>query len=326
MGALKQDQFSVAQVLPHNLTGAVAPIRFRNYWRSLIHQGWAVATAYLSLLKLRSATLNSLSALMGVFLATGSGISWATAAISVISVWLVAAGSGALNSYLDRDIDRVMHRTSRRSLPFGVIQPAEKALYVGILLVIGGLTVSVVWLNLMATLFIGSGAVIYIFVYTIWLKRRTPWSVVVGGLAGSCALLAGWFSVATSFSLIPLFFVIFIFLWTPGHFWGLAIRTKDDSQRANIPTLATTYGEKMASKWAALSNIVLIPLSIIPYTLGIMGQAYLLISLIMGLIVLTANIRLYFTPTAQKAWTVFKISSPYLVFVYLAVAIDVLLK
>ena len=294
-------------------------------WKRLIYEAGTTIASYVALLKPRSATLNALSALMGVFLAAGSSIPWSTASISIISVWLVAAGSGAVNSYFDRDIDKVMHRTSRRPLPFGIIEPAEKALYTGVALIIIGLLISVVWLNLLTTLFITSGAAIYIFVYTMWLKRRTPWSVVIGGLAGSCALLAGWFSVTTSFGLSPLLFSIFIFLWTPGHFWGLAIRTKDDSERANIPTLATVSGERLASKWAALSNIAVVPLSIIPYALGILGEIYLFISLIIGLIVLIPNIRLYFVPTVQTAWTVFRISSPYLVIVYLAVAVDILL-
>ncbi len=322
---MKQNLFTLAQPLSRHLDDADVATSFSSFWKSFRHQVWAKVTVYISLLKVRSATLNSLSALMGVFLAAGSGISWVIASVAVISVWLVAAGCGALNSYLDRDIDKVMHRTSRRPLPFGVIKSVEKALYAGIFLIAIGLIASAVWLNLLATLFIALGATIYILVYTMWLKRKTPWSVVIGGLAGSCALLAGWFSVTTSFGLLPLFLAIFVFLWTPGHFWGLAIRSKDDSQRANIPTLPTIYGEKTASKWTALSNIILIPLSIIPYALGIMGEAYLFISLIIGLIVLIANMRLYFTPTAQKAWTVFKISSPYLVIVYIAVAIDIFL-
>jgi protoheme IX farnesyltransferase len=262
---------------------------------------------------------------VGVLLAAGSGIPWGMASIVIISVWLAAAGSGALNSYLDRDIDEVMYRTSRRPLPLGRIRPAEKALYAGILLAIIGLIISAVWLNLLATLFIALGAAVYIFVYTMWLKRKTPWSIVIGGLAGSCALLAGWFSVTTSFSLPPLLFSIFIFLWTPGHFWGLAIMTKDDSERASIPNLPTIYGERVTAQWAALANIALVPFSIIPYVLGILSEVYLFISVIVGLIVLVANTKLYFAPTAQRAWTVFKLSSPYLAIVYIAVAIDILL-
>ena len=324
--ALKQNQFSLVQPLPHNFPSADVSTHVRSYWKSLIYRVWATAAAYMSLLKLRSATLNSLSALMGMLLAAGSGISWSMASSLIISVWLVAAGSGALNSYLDRDIDKVMHRTSRRPLPFGRIKPAEKALYTGMLLVSAGLIISSVWLSWLATLFIALGAVIYIFVYTMWLKRKTPWGIVIGGLAGSCALLAGWASVTASFSLSPLLFSVFIFLWTPGHFWGLAIRTKDDCERANLPTLPTIYGERVASKWAALSNIVLLPLSTIPYILGMLGEPYLFISLVGGLIVLAVNIKLYLTPTPQNAWTAFKLSSPYLAIVYLAVAVDIFLR
>ncbi|MFQ5925285.1 MAG: heme o synthase [Dehalococcoidia bacterium] len=294
----------------------------------LNYRAWTTVAAYISLLKLRTVALNILSALTGVFLAVlavGSGIPWNTASILIISGGLVAAGSGAINSYLDRDIDEVMQRTSRRPLPSGRIKPAKKALYIGIFLVILGLIIAVVGLNLMTTLFIALGATIYIFIYTMWLKRKTPWSVVVGGLAGSCALLAGWSSVTTSFGLPALLFSIFVLLWTPGHFWGLAIRNKDDSERASIPTLPTIYGERIAAKWAASSSMALVPFSIIPYALGILGEAYLIISLSVGLIVLIPNIRLYFAPTAQKAWTVFKLSSPYLAIVYLAVAIDILL-
>ncbi len=325
MKTLKPPQLSIGQLWPHNLNDAGVLTGFHSRRKSLVHRVGATAAAYLSLLKLRSATLNSLSALMGMLLATGSGIPWGTASILFTSVWLVAAGSGALNSYLDRDIDRVMHRTSQRPLPLGSIKPAEKARNAGMFLVIIGMIMAAVGLNLLTTLFIALGAAIYILVYTRWLKRKTPWSVVIGGLAGSCALLAGWFSVTTHFGLVPLLLSIFIFLWTPGHFWGLAIKTEDDSQRAGIPTLPTTYGERKAARWTALANLVLIPLSIVPYALGLLGEAYLLIALISGLIVLTANIKLYITPTAQKAWMAFKLSSPYLAVVYLAIAVDVLL-
>ena len=322
---MKRNQLSLAQPLPHTSTSAYVPANFWGDIKGLSQRVGTTVAAYIALLKLPSAALNSLSALVGVLLAAGSGIPWNTTFILIMSVGLAAAGSGVLNSYLDRDIDRVMQRTSQRPLPFGRIKPAEKALYTGILLVVIGLIISAVWLNLLTTLFIALGAAIYIFVYTMWLKRKTPWSVVIGGLAGSCALLAGWFSVTTVFGLSPLLFGIFVFLWTPGHFWGLAIRTKDDSEQANIPTLPTIYGERTASRWTALSNIVLVPLSIIPYALGILGEAYLFMSLGAGLIILIPNIKLYFAPTAQRAWTAFKLSSLYLTIVYLAMAIDILL-
>ena len=323
LGDRNLKQFSLAEPLSQALLDA--DVSIGSYLKRRFLYRWATVTAYLALPKIRSATLNSLSALLGVLLAAGSSVPWGTAAVLAASVWLAAAGAGAINSYLDRDIDRVMQRTSHRPLPLGVIQPAERALYAGVSLTLTGLLIAALWLNLMATLFIALGAGAYIFVYTLWLKRKTPWSIIIGGLAGSCALLAGWFSVTNSFSLFPLLFSIFIFLWTPGHFWGLAIRTKEDSELANIPTLATRYGEKTATKWASFLNIILIPISAIPYLLGMLGEIYLITSITIGLVILFPNIKLFFTPTRQRAWTVFKISSPYLAVVYLAVFLDIML-
>lgn len=298
---------------------------FRSYGKRFTYRARSTLIAYASLLKLRSASLNSLTAAIGVLLAAGSDIPWGTVFVVVISVWLVAAGCGAINCYLDRDIDKLMLRTSKRPLPLGRIKPAEKSLYLGVLLTSIGLTIAALWLNLLSVAAIAAGAIIYVLVYTLWLKRKTPWSVVVGGLAGSSALLAGWFSVTASFGLAPLLFGALIFLWTLPHYWGLAIATTDQSKRAGIPTLPVIYGERMASRYTAISAMILVPFSVLPYVLGIVGQAYLFISLIIGAIVLRANIKLYFAPTAQTAWATFKISSPYLAIIYIAVAIDILL-
>ncbi len=322
---MRRNQLGLVQPLPRNPTASYVLANSLSYVKCLSQRGWTMVAAYIGLLKIRSAALNAFSALVGLLLATGGGVEWNTALILVVSVGLAAAGSGTLNSYLDRDIDKVMHRTLQRPLPSGRIEPAEKVLYAGILLVMGGLILSVVVLGLLATLFIALGVIIYVFVYTIWLKRKTPWSVVIGGVAGSCALLAGWASASTSFGWLPLLFSIFVFLWTPGHFWGLAIRTKGDNEQANIPTLPTIYGERVASKWVALSNMALVPFSAIPYALGMLGEVYFFISLAIGLVLLISNINLYFTPTAQKAWMVFKLSSLYLATVYIAVLVDIFL-
>ncbi len=299
------------------LSGYSAVSRSRN--------AWATTVAYLSLLKLRSVVLNVFSALTGVFLAVGSRLEWETTVLMVVSLGLVAAGSGAVNSYLDRDIDRMMPRTSRRALPAGRIWPPEKAALAGLALIALGLAVSVAWLNLVTMLFIAFGAAIYIFVYTMWLKRRTPWSVVVGGLAGSCALLAGWSSTGSSFGLLPLAFATLIFLWTPGHYWGLAIWANRDSQGAGIPTLPALHGERKAARWAALSSVATVAFSAVPVVTGVLGATYLLIVGLSGLVVIAASIWLWRRPTPQRAWMTFKLSSPYLAVIYLAAIIDALL-
>ena len=289
------------------------------------HSAWTMATAYVSLLKLRSVALNIFSALTGVFLAVGSGLQWETTLLLVVSGGLVAAGSGAVNSYLDRDIDRMMLRTSRRALPAGRIRPPEKAALAGLALIGLGLATSVAWLNIATTLFITLGAAIYIFVYTMWLKRRTPWSVVIGGLAGSCALLAGWSSTGSPFGLLPLAFATLIFLWTPGHYWGLAIWANRDSQAAGIPTLPALHGERKAARLVALSSVATVAFSAVPVAAGVLGEMYLLIAALGGLVVLAASIWLWRRPTPQRAWMTFKISSPYLAVIYLAAIIDALL-
>ncbi|MDP2730819.1 MAG: heme o synthase [Dehalococcoidales bacterium] len=319
---MKRKQSKMTQPLSHNFPAiAVAP-GFRVY--SGHEKMWAMLVTYLQLFKLRSAVLNLLSALVGMFLAAGPDIPAGTAFFLLVSGLLAAAGCGALNSYIDRDLDRIMYRTSLRPLPMGKIKSARRALYAGVFMVIAGLIISALRVNLVTALFIASGSVIYIFAYTIWLKRRTPWSVAVGGLAGVCALLAGWAAVSTQFNLSLLLFSVFVYLWTHAHFWGLAIKNKNESQRAKIPTLPVVYGVKTASRWAALSGMFLLPLSIIPYSMGILDGVYVIVTLTIGIIVLAANIKLYFSPTAQNAWLVFRLSSPYLAGIYLAVIIDIL--
>ncbi len=220
----------------------------------VIQASWSATVAYLPLLKLRSVILNVLSGLTGAVLAAGGGPPlWSVLAVTAAGA-LAAAGCGAVNCYLDRDIDQVMQRTRHRPLPMNRIAPPENALRAGLFLIVVGLAISIAWLSLLTTLFIALGVAIYIPVYTMWLKRRTQWSVVVGGLAGSCALVAGWVAVGGSLDWPVLFFGTFVFLWTPAHFWGLAIRTREDSRRAGVPTLPVVYGDSATFKLIALSN------------------------------------------------------------------------
>jgi heme o synthase len=282
--------------------------------------------SYLSLLKLRSAGLNALSGVTGIVLAVGRNINLEHSVLLVLSGGLAAVGCGAINAYFDRDIDRVMSRTSARALPSGEINPPERAAWFGLALIAAGLVLSLLWLNWRPSLFILLGAVIYVLVYTMWLKRRTPWSVVVGGLAGCCALLAGWFSATDGFAPSVLVFSAFVFLWTPGHFWGLAVRTMTDSKRAGVPTLPVVYGEVVAARWAASSNVILVLFSALPFTLGMLDGVYFMIVLVTGLAMLVLNLRLLITPTVERAWAVFQWSNPYLILIYVAVMVAVLVK
>lgn len=322
MCATKQERAAADRLWPQDRAGVQTPA-YRG--TANLAPSLAAVRAYVATFKMRSLFLNAFSALIGVLLAAGTGAAWGIVIPLVAAGGLVTAGCGALNSYLDRDIDGAMARTARRPLPSGRISPPEKVLYVGGVLTALGLILSAAWLNWLATLFMASGAGIYIFVYTLWLKRRTPWSVVIGGVAGSCALLAGWAAAGGGSWLPALIFGLFIFLWTPGHFWGFAVWSNEDNETANAPTLPAVQGEETASRWAAVSNLALVPFSVAPYALGLLGEAYLSIALAGGLAVLALNLRLYLAPTLVRARAVFKVSSPYLAVVYLAVVADVLL-
>ncbi len=319
------DQIGRSESPLRRLADASYAVPFVPFVAAFIQASRSATVAYVPLLKLRSVALNVLSGITGALLATGGELPlWPVVAVTAAG-GLAAAGCGAVNSYLDRDLDRVMRRTRHRPLPMNRIAPPERALWAGVFLIVVGLAISVAWLSPLTTLFIALGAAIYIPVYTMWLKRRTPWSVVVGGLAGSCVLAAGWVAVGGSLGWPVLFFGAFVFLWTPGHFWGLAIRTREDSRRAGVPTLPVVYGDGLAFKFIALSNLILPPLSLVPYAMGLLDEVYLAMSALGGIVVLAMSIWLWFWPTPQRAWTAFKISSPYLAVVYLAVIIDTLL-
>jgi len=235
---------------------------------------------------------------------------------------LASGGAGALNSYLDQDIDRSMGRTSRRPIPTGEVSP-QRALIFGLSLVAGGLVISVLLLPLLAALFILLGAAIYVLFYTKYLKRRTTLNIVLGGSAGSCAPLAGWAAATGNLTAVaPWLMALLVFVWTPSHFWALAMRAVGDYTKAGIPMLPVVVGEKKTAQYIALNTFLLVPLSLalVPFGFGLL---YLIVAAVLGLGMILVDMRLVANPTKTVAWTAFKFSSPYLAIVFLAMALDV---
>ncbi len=227
-----------------------------------------------------------------------------------------------MNCYVDRDLDRIMGRTSQRPIPKGEIT-AERALVFGLTMVGGGVLVSVLLLPLLASLFIFLGAAIYVLFYTKWLKPRTMLNIVLGGSAGSCAPLAGWAAATGQVNVVaPWLMALLIFVWTPSHFWGLAIRAVGDYSKAGIPMLPAVVGEKRAAQYIALNTFLLVPLSLVFVPLGLFGLAYLAVAAVFGLGLLIVDLKLAFNPTKARAWTAFKVSSPYLAIIFLAMVVD----
>ena len=259
---------------------------------------------------------------LAAFLATPSSINILRLVAVIAAGTLASGGAGALNSYLDEDIDRSMGRTSRRPIPQGDISPF-KALIFGLALIGGGLVISALYLPLLAGLFILLGAAIYVLFYTKYLKRRTSLNIVLGGSAGSCAPLAGWAAATGNLSnAAPWLMALLVFVWTPSHFWALAMRAVSDYTRARIPMLPVVVGEKRTAQYIALNTFLLVPLSLALVWFGF-GLLYLVVAGPLGFGMIMVDVKLAMNPTKARAWTAFKFSSPYLAIVFLAMALDV---
>jgi len=240
---------------------------------------------------------------------------------------LASSGALALNSYLEIGMDSKMKRTMGRPLPSGKIVPAVHALYLGLGLLAMGVATAFLTLNPTATFFIGLGAFVYVPVYTLFLKPRTSWNIVLGGFAGSCAALAGWYAVTSSDGVVGWLLGALVFVWTPSHFWSLAVITEEDYSAANVPMLPSIVGPAAASRYIVVNTLLLIPVSLLFafYFLGIGLAVYLGVAVTFDLLLLATNIKLFRTPTKANAWLAFKFSSPYLAIIFLVAMLAAIL-
>jgi len=261
--------------------------------------------AYYELMKPKIVYLLDFTALTA-FLVAAPSINLLRLVAVIVAGTLASGGAGALNCYLDRDVDRTMGRTSWRPIPQGEISPHNALLF--------GLGL------------IGISAVIYVLFYTKYLKRRTTLNIVLGGSAGSCAPLAGWAAATGQLTaLAPWLMALLVFVWTPSHFWALAMRAVGDYSKAGIPMLPVVVGEKKTAQYIALNTFLLVPISlafVLP-SLGGFGIIYLVTAGLLGLGMILVDLRLVANPTKAQAWTAFKFSSPYLAIVFLAMVLDV---
>jgi heme o synthase len=238
---------------------------------------------------------------------------------------LSSAGALAINSYLEIDIDAKMKRTMARPLPSKSV-PKANALAFAVSLLALGILVAFLTLNVYATLFIALGAIIYVPVYTLWLKPRTSWNIVLGGFAGSCAALAGWYAITLSDPLIAWVLAALVFVWTPTHFWSLAVITEADYSEAGIPMLPSVVGKEKAAKFIVANTLLLIPISLLFYLYlsGAGELLYLVVAIAFDLGLLATNIKLLLTPTKANAFLAFKFSSPYLAVIFILGCVAVL--
>ncbi len=233
---------------------------------------------------------------------------------------LASAGALTLNSYLEIGLDAQMNRTKARPLPSRRIVPPSQALALGLGLLTVGLLVALLTLNIVATLFIALGAFVYVPVYTLFLKPRTSWNIVLGGFAGSCAALAGWYAVTSADAVVGWILGALVFVWTPTHFWTLAVITEQDYASVGIPMLPSEVGPVAASKYIVANTLLLIPVSLLLafFLSGTGLLVYLGVAVVFDAFLLGTNLKLLRAPNKSNAWLAFKFSSPYLAVIFVA--------
>ncbi|MDE0742053.1 MAG: heme o synthase [Candidatus Poseidoniia archaeon] len=238
----------------------------------------------------------------------------------IIAGALASAGSSALNHFYDRDIDSKMERTSKRPIPSGRIHSRTVLIY-GLGVSIVSVVYAAFTLGPVCTFFIALGIFFYVIIYTVWLKRRNPSNIVIGGFAGSAASMAGWAGATGSIDILGFLIGFLVFVWTPSHFWCLAMKIRDDYAEANVPMLPVLIGMERTSKYILANTIILIPYSLMLYAFG-MGIIYTIIAAVAGGLMLLYHYKLTQTPTSDFAWKAYKVTAPYLTIIFIGIALD----
>ena len=238
----------------------------------------------------------------------------------IIAGTLASAGSSALNHYYDRDIDLRMKRTSTRPIPSGKLKASHAFAY-GLALSCTSVIYAYFTLNPITSFFIALGIFFYVIVYTVWLKRLNSSNIVIGGFAGSAASMAGWAAATGSMDILGFLVGFLVFVWTPSHFWCLAMKLKDDYKQAEVPMLPVVIGMQKTSKYILANTIILLPYSLMLYAFGL-GIVYTIIAAVSGGLMLVYHYKLTKNPTSDFAWKAYKVTAPYLTIIFVAIALD----
>src|SRR3954467_12212769 len=215
---------------------------------------------------------------------------WLLVLIVLVGGYLMAGGANAVNMYLDRDIDTQMSRTKLRPIPSGRMGP-RAVLAFGVALATAATFLLARFTNVLTALLALAGFYFYVFVYTRWLKRTTPQNIVIGGAAGAFPPLVGWASMTGAIDLTAVFLFLIVFYWTPPHFWALALLKQRDYGRAGVPMAPLVWGERETMRQMLWYNIILIALTLLPFTFGAFGVIYLAAAVVLGATLLAGVIR-----------------------------------
>nr|WP_294514328.1 heme o synthase [uncultured Rhodopila sp.] len=284
---------------------------------------------WIALLKPRVLTLVVFTGAIGLIVAPGH-LHPVLAFTAILCITVAAGACGAINMWYDRDIDAIMRRTRKRPIPAGRIEPGA-ALGFGITLAVGSVLMMGLAVNIPAALILALSICFYVFVYTMWLKRRTPQNIVIGGAAGAFPPVIGWAAVTGTVDLVPLVLFGIVFIWTPPHFWSLALWANDDYRKAGVPMLPVVAGGRETRRQIMLYTLVLVPLTLAPFFMGFSGLPYCVAATALGMVFL---LRVYRVMTDEQdqdgrsltndapAKAAFKYSIYYLFALFGALALD----
>ncbi|MDO8838766.1 MAG: heme o synthase [Parvibaculum sp.] len=248
--------------------------------RAMSDGGMGSARDFFELLKPRVMSLVIFTALVGLAVAPG-GIHPVIAFTALLCIAVGAGASGALNMWYDADIDAKMARTADRPIPRGRVTPGEAAAFGSILSVFSVMTMGVL-VNWVAASLLAFTIFFYLVVYTMWLKRRTPQNIVIGGAAGAFPPMIGWAAVTGSVSIEPIVLFLIIFMWTPPHFWALALYRRGDYEKVGVPMLPVVAGEAETRRQILIYSLLLVPLTLLPAALGFAGWLYAVATAVLG--------------------------------------------
>jgi heme o synthase len=280
----------------------------------------AIAADYFDMMKPRVQTLLLFTTITTMYVAGTPSIK--LVALTCLGGALSAGGAGAINHWFDRDLDAVMVRTANRPVPAGRVAP-RNALIFGIVLGIAAFALLSTTVNVLAAALSLCGLLGYVFVYTMWLKRRTPQNIVIGGAAGAVPPLVAWAATTGHLSGAAFYLFAIVFYWTPPHFWALSLLMKDEYAKAGVPMMPVVRGEEETRFQIVLYTFLLVAVTILPFAGGLFGAVYFISAVVLGAGFIALAVKLFRTRERRPALRLYLSSLAYLALLFAAMVVDV---
>ena len=277
--------------------------------------------SYYQLCKPNVVYMMLICAFVGMLLAEQTVSSYSYLFIALTGIALCAASAAAINQVVDREADASMTRTDQRPLPKGDLSVVHASIFAFVIGLLGAL-ILYFYVNVLTMILTIGSLIGYAFIYTVYLKRATPQNIVIGGLAGAAPPLLGWSSVSNTIDPYALLLVLIIFVWTPPHFWALAIYRKDEYAKESIPMMPVTHGVAFTKLQIVLYTIILFIVSVLPYVVLMSGIIYLVSALVLSTIFLYYSVNLFYSDEDQDAMNTFQYSIYYIFLIFLALLAD----